>query len=124
MTKQLHSYFWINLLLFIAFLGGVLWLYFTPEDLHCVFAQKGLVCPTCGLTRAFRAIIAGDVEKTINPLHGKIVMFFIVQFFLRLAATLWSYYKQPSSRLITLDVVVSSLLFVLAFYPLFPFFHG
>jgi hypothetical protein len=110
-------------LLFIALLGGVFWLYFTPEDLHCVYAQQGLVCPTCGLTRAFRAIITFDVEATIDPLHRKMVLFFIVQFFLRLVATLWSYYKQPSRRLITLDIVLSSILFVLAFYPLFPFVH-
>ncbi|MBI3238482.1 MAG: DUF2752 domain-containing protein [Flavobacteriia bacterium] len=111
-------------MLFIALLGGLLWLYFTPEDLHCVYAQKGLVCPTCGLTRAFRAIITFDVEATINPLHWKMVLFFIVQFFLRLIATLWSYNKQPSNRLITIDCVLSSILFVLAFYPLFPFVHG
>jgi hypothetical protein len=124
LTKPLHTYFWINLLLLTALLGGLLWLYFTPEDLHCVYAQKGLLCPTCGLTRTFRAIITGDLEKTINPLHGKIVGFFIVQFFLRLTATFWSTYKQPSRRLITLDIVVSSMLFVVAFYPLFPFVRG
>lgn len=121
MINSRYTYFWINLLLLIAFLGLVVWLYFTPEDLSCVYAEKGLTCPTCGLTRAFRAIITFDSTVKINPLHMKIVFFFLIQLLMRLVVTVWSFYKIPTRRLITTDIAVSVMLFIVAFYPLFPF---
>jgi len=108
-------------LLFIAFLGLIIWLYVTPEDVSCVYAEKGLTCPTCGLTRAFRAILSFDSTVAINPLHLKIVFFVLIQFFQRLIATVWSFYKTPSWRWIMIDIAVSVLLFIWAFYELFPF---
>ncbi|HLP53942.1 MAG TPA: hypothetical protein VK151_02900 [Fluviicola sp.] len=107
--------------MFAAFLGLITWLYFTPEDISCVYVQKGLSCPTCGLTRAFRAIITLDSSVEINPLHGRIVYFCLIQFFLRLTATLWSYYKTTSRKWIITDIILSVLLFVWAFYVLLPF---
>jgi len=107
--------------LFTAFIGLILWLYFTPEDVSCVYAQRGLTCPTCGLTRGFRAIITFDSTAVINPLQLKIIVFVLIQFFLRFLLTLRSFYKTPSQKLITIDIAMSALMFVMAFYELFPF---
>jgi hypothetical protein len=100
-----------------------------------IFSASGIPYPiksyystpvaSTGLSRAFSEIVRGNIQKAVelNPYSIKIFSFFFLQFPLRILISVLLLSKRISSmQLIFIDVLVSVLLFLWAFYS-FIFFQ-
>lgn len=138
-TDPPHPYHTLNLVFALAILGIMAYsALFTPEpDRHpvsCIHSQvSGEPCPSCGLSRAFSALVRGDTETAIalNPNAIPVFLFFAMQLVMRGLASLVVGTRQipavakwmPVPRLVVTDSVLSTLLFAWAFFPLFFWAH-
>ncbi len=95
------------------------------HPLPCVFTMAtGVDCPSCGLSRAFSFIIRGQFSaaRALNPHGGPIFLFFLVQLLMRGLTSLYLIRGWMNHQIVlTIDLILAVLLFVLAFYPFFRF---
>jgi hypothetical protein len=129
-TDPVHPYHTLNLVFALGILGMLVYsaIYLPEPDQHlvpCVHSQvSGEPCPSCGLSRAFSALIRGDTAaaRAFNPQAIPVFLFFIIQLLLRgLTSLAITTRLMPARRLVAIDAVFASLLFLWAFLPLlFP----
>lgn len=86
--------------------------------------ETGIVPPSKGLSASFAEIVRGNISVALelNPHSIRIFSFFVLQFLFR-AVILFSLKKQwfPINRMVTIDVSISVILFVVCFAPLIEF---
>lgn len=57
----------VNYILLAVFVVGLLFVLFSPINISCYYTQTyGISCPTCGLTRDFKAILNGNTTDLIS----------------------------------------------------------
>lgn len=133
-TDPPHPYHILNLSFALIILGILLYsAWYGPEpDQHpvsCIHSQvSGEPCPSCGLSRAFSAIVRGDAEtaRALNPHAIPVFLFFVLQLAMRgLTSFMVRIIQAPAaagwlsvSRLTAADAILSILLFARAFLPL------
>lgn len=72
MPKKLNNtailnYKIVNYILLAVFVVGLLFVLFSPISVSCYYNQTyGIICPTCGLTRDFKAILHGNTTDLIS----------------------------------------------------------
>jgi len=80
----------------------------------------GEQCASCGLSHSFSLIVRGRISEAFdwNPNGLRVFLFFVLQLVMRLACSA-SYSKNPGTgkELIILDVLISSLMFLITFMP-------
>lgn len=92
-------------------------------DTHTVCVHKKYLdidCPSCGLTRSFSAILHqhSDAAFEWNKYGWQIFLFFSIQLVMRILFLLFTVLPGRMIRLIAkIDGVISSVLFVICFYP-------
>jgi hypothetical protein len=95
--------------------------FLTRENLTLRSRCEGLpeyVCKSRGLSRSFSKILRLDVEGALkhNPYAIRIFLFFAFQLAFRI---IFSFaYRRFGDRIITADIVLSAIYFLMAFYPL------
>jgi len=104
---------------------------FSPElnnyPVICVHeAVTGEPCPSCGLSHAFSLIVRGRPAEAHewNSYSLRIFLFFFLQLVMRVGLSLWyNMIPEPAMRnnLVAADTVVTSAMFILAFWPLLRF---
>jgi len=114
---------WVFLIL-IAIVFGYSW-FFYPDThpVDCLIkTHSGKNCSTCGFSRSFSLYTHFHFSegKIFNPLSWPVFLFFVFQFFLRLAIVLrYKFIKKNLSALyVKIDVLISISGFLLAFLPL------
>jgi len=103
--------------------------FFSPQqdNYHVRCEHKDILgkpCPSCGLSHSFSEIVRGNFEKARewNSNGFLIFLFFLIQLFLRILASLIYARKLiPDRWLIAIDVTVSILLFLYCFRYLIEF---
>ena len=118
------SYIILNIV-FIAVLTGVfIYSYFINslgDHITCVHQKYlGIDCPSCGMTRSFSALLHLDPKTAMewNKFGFQIFLFFAIQLVLRVLFLTVTYYKKVWLRVMCkTDWIVSSLLFLICFYP-------
>ncbi|MFO7575478.1 MAG: DUF2752 domain-containing protein [Bacteroidales bacterium] len=104
---------------------------FSPDrdnyPIICVHeAIIGEPCPSCGLSHAFSLIVRGRLAEALdwNLYSLRMFLFFALQLVMRVGLSLW-YLKIPDrairNNLVVADTVVTSLMFILAFWPMLRF---
>ena len=111
-------------------LGTLLVGMFAYSAFYPVLSQEGLTVPSScegmpaafcksrGLTRAFSAVMRGQVEEArkLNSYSISVFTFFVVQLATRIGCSIW-FMARRKSFVIYLDVVMSSLYFLVTFIP-------
>ena len=86
--------------------------------------ETGIIPPSKGLSASFAEIVRGNISTALemNPHSIRIFSFFVIQFLLR-TVILIALKKNwlPVSRMVTIDVSISVILFVVCFAPLIEF---
>lgn len=131
--KNFDSYRIINII--FAGVFGLVFIYsclFLPEGGKHLIPSfytdiTGNTSPSLGLSRAFSALVRGDIAlaNQFNPHATKIFAFFCFQFLFRLISlkvNSISFIKRKTW--IRIDIVLSISLFLMAFYPLIKFTIG
>ena len=103
--------------------------FFSPQQdnypVKCVHKEiLGKPCPSCGLSHSFSEIVRGNFEKARewNPNGFLIFFFFLIQLFLRiLASFVYARNLIAAHQIITIDIIVSILLFLYCFRYLIVF---
>lgn len=128
--KNLDSYRIINII--FAGIIGLVFIYsclFLPEDGRHIIPSfytdiTGNASPSLGLSRAFSALVRGDVAlaNQFNPYALTIFLFFCFQFLFRLISLKVDSFSFINKRIwIRIDIVLLALSFLIAFYPLIRF---
>lgn len=68
----MREYHYINVLLFAAVLMPAVAVKFDWVTLHCIYAQRGGSCSSCGLTRAAEAAMNGNFAAMLTLLGGQL----------------------------------------------------
>jgi hypothetical protein len=120
--RNKSTYFLVNAAVLLVLIVLFAWIAFIPADVKCVYAAKGLSCPTCGLTRAFRTVLSFDFANVhLQRSVFQITFFFVIQLIWRAIVFLMYFRREPSKWFIGADVLFSIALFILVFGRLF--FH-
>lgn len=128
--KNFDSYRIINNI--FAGVIGLVFIYsclFLPENGNHIIPSfytdiTGNTSPSLGLSRAFSALVRGDVvlANQFNPHAIKIFVFFCFQFIYRLVSLKVDHISFISKKQwIRIDVVLTIGLFLVAFFPLIQF---
>ena len=131
--KNFDSYRIINII--FAGVIGLVFIYsclFLPEGGKHLIPSfytdiTGNTSPSLGLSRAFSALVRGDVAlaKQFNPHATIIFAFFCFQFLYRLISLKVDRISVINKKIwIWVDIVLSIALFMIAFYPLIKFTIG
>ncbi|HYX08369.1 MAG TPA: DUF2752 domain-containing protein [Bacteroidales bacterium] len=127
-----HPYLIINILfagiIMLMMLYSGIFSYQTNDfPVHCIHESiTGQPCPSCGLSRSFSAMVRGqiNVAAAFNPNGIPVFVFFLVQFFMRIAFS-FVYIRLSARRtlLIWSDGLLSFVFFIFSFrgLMLFPF---
>lgn len=86
--------------------------------------ETGIIPPSKGLSASFAEIVRGNISTALelNPHSIRIFSFFALQFLLR-AVILIALKKHwlPVNKMVTIDVSISVILFVVCFAPMIEF---
>lgn len=89
-------------------------------------AVTGEPCPSCGLSHAFSLILRGRLAEALewNIYSLRMFLFFVLQLVMRTGLSFW-YLTIPApalrNNLVVADTVVTSAMFILAFWPMLRF---
>jgi hypothetical protein len=118
-------------LLINSILAGVILLvfvysgFFSPQKdnypVVCIHEKlTGEPCVSCGLSHSFSLVLRGRISEAYDwNVHGfRVFIFFAAQLVMRIVFSIF-YLKYPdtSKQLITYDIVISVMLFLVAFLP-------
>jgi len=128
--KTIDSYRIINII--FAGVIGLVFIYsclFLPENGSHIIPSfytdiTGHSSPSLGLSRAFSALVRGDIAlaNQFNPHALNIFLFFCFQFIFRLISLKVDRMSFVNRKLwIWLDILLSITLFLIVFYPLIQF---
>lgn len=99
--------------------------FFSPEKdnypVVCIHEKlTGEPCVSCGLSHSFSLILRGRISEAYewNVYGLRVFIFFAAQLVIRVIFSIF-YLKYPdtSKQLITYDIIISAMLFVVAFLP-------
>ncbi len=98
---------------------------FSNHHIPAVLTQEtGIIPPSKGLSASFAEIVRGNISTALelNPHSIRIFSFFVIQFLLR-TSVLFALKKRwlPVNRMVTIDVSISVILFVVCFAPMIEF---
>lgn len=82
----------------------------------------GLPCFSCGLSHSFSLIVRGRIGEAYewNPYGMRVFLFFSSQLLMRVVFSVyWLSDKSHRRQLVLYDIIVSVIIFALAFYPFF-----
>jgi hypothetical protein len=108
---------------FISILLGV-FLYSTLINtasglsLNCwYYTHYGILCPSCGLTRAFHALTCGSIQQALEFNKGAlwIASFFIIQLILRITAYVLDKEIRKMELVIGVDITLSIFSLLICF---------
>jgi hypothetical protein len=124
--RKTPAYVTICLVFFILIGMGFAYSYFFYPNNHpvnCMIrSYTGKDCPSCGFSRSFSYYTHLQFRegKTYNTLSFPVFLFLFFQFILRGSVVFYflTARKIISERLIKIEVIISILLFLLAFLPL------
>ncbi|OFY58645.1 MAG: hypothetical protein A2V50_05945 [Bacteroidetes bacterium RBG_19FT_COMBO_42_10] len=102
---------------------------FSPEKdnypITCLHQKlTGEPCVSCGLSHSFSLILRGRVAEAYNwNIYGmRVFLFFASQLFLRIVFSLiYLRYPGTSKQLIILDIIGSSVIFLISFWHFFAY---
>lgn len=122
------AYFILNISFMAIIMAILLYAIFYKHNGHHIPAlltqETGIIPPSKGLSASFAEIVRGNISAALelNPHSVRIFSFFALQFLLR-AVILIALKKQWLSvnRLVTVDVSISLILFIVCFAPLIEF---
>jgi len=79
--------------------------------------------PSAGLSRAFSEIVRFNFKsaREYNPYGIRIFLFFAVQFFMRITGSIITVYQPLTKSQVLSDAAISSLLFIICFFPFLTF---
>ncbi len=133
MTK---SYIVINFIFCGIILGIFIYsAIYNPDSkkhpIQCIHEKLlGTKCPSCGMSRAFSALVRGRIDeaRSLQPNSIKIFSFFMIQWFLRIVILVFLFKTHLSVRMLSrIDIIVSISLFLYTFWELiiqtFLIFH-
>jgi len=116
--KEWSSYKIVNCVMFLLLAALFIYVgvFYNPGKTTCIVKLKtGLDCNSCGLTRDFYSILHLNVIELINVHSLQIFSFFIFQIIARGTLIL---YSKGDKLTISLDALISSITFLISFYPL------
>jgi len=98
---------------------------FSNHHIPALLTQEtGIIPPSKGLSASFAEIVRGNISTALelNPHSIRIFSFFVIQFLLR-TSVLFALKKRwlPVNRMVTIDVSISVILFVVCFAPMIEF---
>jgi hypothetical protein len=114
-----------GIILLIMLYSGI----FSPEKdnypVSCIHQElTGEPCVSCGLSHSFSLILRGRITEAYQwNIYGmRVFLFFVSQFFLRIMFSVF-YTRNPEThkQLIILDIIGSTILFLLAFQQFFTY---
>ena len=122
------AYFILNISFMAIIMAILLYSTFYKYSNHHIPAlltqETGIIPPSKGLSASFAEIVRGNISTALelNPHSIRIFSFFVIQFLLR-TVILIALKKQwlPVNKMVTLDVSISVILFVVCFAPLIEF---
>jgi|GEM_PF-5522236 len=115
-----QTYFYFNLISFVALLLLVISVKWELIAVKCVYQEAGMSCKTCGLTRAFTAFLNGNFQFSWSHLlELKIILFFCLQFLARGFLIAWLLVQEQGQKLVYIDGLLSGICFLVAFFELF-----
>ena len=91
-------------------LTGMIWSIYFIFKISCPFyVFWGIICPTCGVTRAIIALLSGDIESylSMQPMAIPLIVAVVIGLHLKLLNKTWKYFG--TAYIIT--VVLLNLLF-------------
>jgi hypothetical protein len=105
--------------------------FFSPDQgdypVMCIHEElTGNQCPSCGTSHAFSLILQGRMNEAAqwNNYALRVFLFFLLQFFMRIFLSL-RYMRETDmllrNSIVTSDVVVTVIMFLLAFMPYLKF---
>ncbi len=103
------------MLLFVAFNPQINYNINIPSNIKIITGQQ---TASSGLTRGFTEITKLNFKKAqeYNPSSIKIFGFFLLQFIIRIGAIFLSKRSIKRKKLITVDIILFTILFITAFY--------
>ena len=122
------AYFILNISFMAIIMAILLYSTFYKYSNHHIPAlltqETGIIPPSKGLSASFAEIVRGNISTALelNPHSIRIFSFFVIQFLLR-TVILIALKKQwlPVNKMVTIDVSISVILFVVCFAPLIEF---
>lgn len=122
------AYFVLNISFMAIIMAILLYSAFYRLNSHPIPAlltqETGIIPPSKGLSASFSEIVRGNISNALklNPHSIRIFSFFVLQFLIRSIA-LVALKKQwfPINRMVTIDISISVILFVICFAPLIEF---
>ena len=120
-----YPYILLNLIFIVIILMVLLYSgIFSPEKsdypLHSAYTEiTGHESISTGLSHSFSEIVRLNFWKAheYNPYGIRIFLFFVVQLFFRINFFIVARNRTPDSSLITMDIVLSAGVFLIAFWP-------
>lgn len=123
-TFEKPPYFIINIMLAIFFTAIFMYstIFSAGADNHpidCYFAQHGLQCPTCGISRGFSEIMRGRIDDALvyNQYSLRLFIFFLLQLIIRTIIIL-QFKKLNNKTFIIIDIISSTIILIYSFYPI------
>ena len=110
----MREYHIFNLFVVLIALGVVLIVIFEPFTIQCMYSQIGSSCKTCGLTRAFRSVLNGDL-KSIRGVFLPLFVLLPGQLLLRPCISVMLATTRKIQIIRNIDIFVTVILLV-AFY--------
>lgn len=119
-SYQLINYIIAGVIVSVLIYSGIFSASGNTHPVKCVHEQlTGMPCPSCGMSRSFSEIVRFNFEdaKAWNTYGPRVFIFFLFQLFLRVS-NIFYLRKNPANimKLARVDIVLSIITFVLAFW--------
>lgn len=111
LTGSHREYHYINALIFLFTLGLLLTVKLKWFSARCVYAEKGLACKSCGLTRAFEGMLNGNF-LVINPAFLTLFLLIGGQLLARPLVSLLLLRNSNPSLIRNIDIIISIGVFI------------
>lgn len=104
--------------------------FFNPDEnsypVQCAYElTTGMECPSCGMSHSFSYLIRGDLDSALlwNGYSLRLFIFFAGALLLRIVLTIYwmGMSDERRKRLVIADITISSIMFLLTFYPYFRY---
>lgn len=106
-----REYHYFNALIFFNVLALLLAAKLNWFSVRCVYAEKGISCKTCGLTRAFQDILNGNFSA-VNPAFLMLFLLIGGQLVLRPLVSLLLLVNKRQAIIRYIDILVSIAVFI------------
>lgn len=120
-TYAFFNILFIGILVSIFVYSGVFSADENNHPIDCYFAQRGIQCPTCGISRGFSEIMEGHLSRAqeYNANSLRLFLFFVIQLLLRIVALVVDKRINKTKQIVIVDGFQAALLAIICFYPIF-----